>query len=375
MGLILNPVGYRIGHFRSWSDAWYMHRLYYPVFLHNVFLIKTLLHYLLYRFFPNKRSKWVYSHSNIYIFKNKIFISTYIYFSFYWKDFYQSYYRTFLQYKQFITLRMRSFWLKKTLLDRNKYAIRWFLLLYTMEIYVDFLSLEDWGITYNKRFYKKLQNLRLKYSRPDKEFLAVEEIWVILKVLMNMSKFFDKFGSTFLLKFFYSKFKSFSRFVKFKKNRFFWNDEKKRIKGYKWVRYNTVFLLYIMSFTISMLKISNPNITFNNVFNFFEYKDCSNILKKYFIWFAFRPVFLTFKKYIELFILKFGFSVTAKLFWINNFVVNAEFISRYISGAVKLKFQYKDMMIPLRKLLGRLVFFKIKKRLDIFKALKKKKKT
>jgi hypothetical protein len=47
MGLVLNPVAFRVGHSSSWMDAWYMHRMYYPEFLHNVLLLKTLMFFFI----------------------------------------------------------------------------------------------------------------------------------------------------------------------------------------------------------------------------------------------------------------------------------------------------------------------------------------
>ena len=67
MSIVLNPVGYRIGYLNSWSDAWYVHRIYYPAFLHNTLLIKYIISHLAtinaknyYFLFFKKHAKWNY---------------------------------------------------------------------------------------------------------------------------------------------------------------------------------------------------------------------------------------------------------------------------------------------------------------------------
>jgi len=80
MGLVLNPVAFRVGHSSSWMDAWYMHRMYYPEFLHNVLLLKTLMFFLFYDlFFVEKYMYFLYSHLNLILKDNRIFANIYVY--------------------------------------------------------------------------------------------------------------------------------------------------------------------------------------------------------------------------------------------------------------------------------------------------------
>jgi len=69
MGIVMNPIAFRIGHFFSWSDAWFVHRMYYPEFLHGVLLIKTLINFLFYRmlFIDFFYSFFLYSHMTFFL--------------------------------------------------------------------------------------------------------------------------------------------------------------------------------------------------------------------------------------------------------------------------------------------------------------------
>jgi len=107
MGLVLNPVAFRIGHLISWSDAWYMHRINYPVFLHNVLLIKTLIYYVIYHCYPEKRSLWVYSHMNLYLYNYKIFINVFIYSAF--DNIYIKLLVNKMKWKKFKNVRLKTF--------------------------------------------------------------------------------------------------------------------------------------------------------------------------------------------------------------------------------------------------------------------------
>jgi len=80
MGLVLNPVAFRLGHFTTWEDAWFKHRMYYPAFLHNVLSIKTLIFFIFFDFlFLRKFDFFVYSHISLYLRFNKIYIGLYLY--------------------------------------------------------------------------------------------------------------------------------------------------------------------------------------------------------------------------------------------------------------------------------------------------------
>jgi len=78
MGLVINPIGYRIGYTKQWNDSWYLHRMNYPVFVHKSLELKLLLEYCLRRR-PWNRSFWVYSHISYYYYNNKFFVSVFFY--------------------------------------------------------------------------------------------------------------------------------------------------------------------------------------------------------------------------------------------------------------------------------------------------------
>jgi len=118
MGIILNPIGYRIGYKQSWIDAWYVHRSNYSVFIHNILNLKLLINFLFFRYVHLKRSFWVFSNMNIYIFNNNIYANIYIY------DAHstQIYYSATRKFRKIFwkRLRMYSNWFKMQLMDRKK---------------------------------------------------------------------------------------------------------------------------------------------------------------------------------------------------------------------------------------------------------------
>jgi len=112
----MNPIAFRIGHFFSWSDAWFVQRMYYPEFLHNVLLIKTLVNFLFYKmlFINFFNSFFLYSHINFYFFNNKIYLNIFIYdgsdpeYIYSWMR--------YLKWNKMRKLKLKSYWLKKELL-------------------------------------------------------------------------------------------------------------------------------------------------------------------------------------------------------------------------------------------------------------------
>jgi len=58
MGVVLNPVAYRVGYKYSWRDAWYSHRLTYSVFVHDVLAFKAIMLFVFYRYFSYRRAFW-----------------------------------------------------------------------------------------------------------------------------------------------------------------------------------------------------------------------------------------------------------------------------------------------------------------------------
>jgi len=79
MGIILNPIGYRIGYKQSWIDAWYSHRSNYSVFIHNILNIKLLINFLFFKYLSFNKLFWVFSNMNIYIYNNNVYANIYIF--------------------------------------------------------------------------------------------------------------------------------------------------------------------------------------------------------------------------------------------------------------------------------------------------------
>jgi hypothetical protein len=180
MGLVLNPVAFRIGHLISWSDAWYMHRINYPVFLHNVLLIKTLIYYVIYHCYPEKRSLWVYSHMNLYLYNYKIFVNVFIYSAF--DNIFIKLLVNKMKWKKFKNIRLKSYWYKKQLLDQNYLLHESFILMQVMKLNVDKILLDS--IDYKYSFWKvrKIERLKKKYG---KDWTAHEQINTLKRVFSS----------------------------------------------------------------------------------------------------------------------------------------------------------------------------------------------
>jgi len=76
---------------------------------------------------------------------------------------------------------------KKQLIDYNRLAQRWFIIMQCMNIPIDKLSFEH--PTYRFKYYKgrKIRKLKLRYSRNKRDWYAREEI-VLLKRMLHWVK-------------------------------------------------------------------------------------------------------------------------------------------------------------------------------------------
>lgn len=174
----MNPVAFRLGHSITWMDAWYLHRMYYPEFMHNVLLIRTLMFFLFYDlFFAERYMYFVYSHLNIYLKNNRIFAGIYVYDSTDRTFFYN--WLNYLNYDKFKKSKLKTFWLKKQLLNDNILGQNFFLLLNSLNIHLDYMIFENLDVKYSYRLKKKIEILRLRYG---KNFIAREEINMLKKL-------------------------------------------------------------------------------------------------------------------------------------------------------------------------------------------------
>jgi len=70
---------------------------------------------------------------------------------------------------------------------------------------------------------------------------------------------------------------------------------------------------------------------------------------------------LRLKKLVELLLLKFGFNVHVKLFIIDNASVSANFMAKYLAHSFRLGFNFFDIIVPLKKNLGKLMSVRLLK--------------
>jgi hypothetical protein len=359
MGLVMNPVAFRVGHFHSWMDAWFMHRMYYPEFLHNVLLLKTLMFFLFYDlFFMDKYMFFLYSHLNL-LFKNdRIFMNVFVYdctdrtFFYDWLN--------YLNYDKFKRVKLKTFWLKNRLLSDNDYSLDFFLLLYHLNINFDEMEFENIEVKYSWRLQKKIEHLRKKYGE---DFIAREEIVMLERLLLFLKDGFYKFGNLFIVRYFLkwyykNKRKKLLRFP-YKKYKI---KNKSNYLFYKNVKYNYMFLFLILSIFDIFLSRSSPTYPYVQNFNRLENMYA---IRFFFYWFVLRSVYFVFSKFVELILIKFGIRAYCRFFVLNNSCIIALFIARFIAIGIYSRFSFKDLMIPIRRSLHRLMYIRVYKKLSV----------
>jgi len=162
MGVVLNPVAYRVGYKYSWKDAWYSHRLTYSAFIHDVLAFKALMFFVFFRYFSYKRAFWLYSHANVYIFNNKIFVNLYLYDA----NEVQMYYDVARRYRKVGWFRLNavSGWFKNHFFDRKSRLKRFHYFTRTIRFIYDLMAYEDFRYILRKdrRTVFKLKELHYK---------------------------------------------------------------------------------------------------------------------------------------------------------------------------------------------------------------------
>jgi len=182
MGYSLNPVEYRIGYTRSWEDSWYLKDIFYPVFLHRILLLKSLINYLMYYGnYPNRESSWVFSHSEFTFRKNILCINIYMYDTILSGIFYDQTRK--IKKKIFKSIRLPTFWMKKKIFDKKFRSQRLLKVMNLMNIFVSNQLIDHFKYRsfegFERRWMNKLKRLRRKYG---KKWLGEEEIyfWQVL---------------------------------------------------------------------------------------------------------------------------------------------------------------------------------------------------
>ena len=433
MGVVLNPVAYRVGYKYSWKDAWYSHRLTYSVFVHDVLAFKALLLFIFYRYFSYRRAFWLYSHTNIYIFNNKIFVNLYLYDS----NEVQMFYNLSKRYKKIGWYRLNSIsgWFKGHFLDRKSRVKRFHFFTRALRFLYDILVFEDFRYVlrkdrrtvfklkemHNKKtIYPLSKDIKIYYNKKLKSFRIIdfnltyskgiwlpwEEIkpyrlpvrnmvfhtnhlsvkwWVnrfnlfykksIKKILNNEKVYIKKNLKSILKKKRKFEFKE-KKNSKMTKKRYFRKFAKRiKRKNIQWKRDLDHINIFKNKRRFSKSFLNKKNLYFqyvksNNRLLFTFLACCSKLfssltyiydrkifmrkwVRKVIRFFAFfflkKNILKIYGKLVEYIASCLDLNVNVKVYALNNNSVGATFISRYIAIGLRSKFDYLDMMIPIRK--------------------------
>jgi len=342
MGLVINPTAFRIGYVKAWTDAWYLHRMHYPVFVHKSLEIKALLQYILLRYYPAQWSHWIYSHATYYYLGNKFQISLFVYDG---NDPYQ-YMRLARNHRfgWFRKSKFYKFWTKKQLLDLQFFYQRWFLLCQAMNFDFEALTLDSLKWRVNKRHLRKIDGLRKKYGR----FWVAREELFIWKFPINMTSedSFNKMGMT-LLNLLYKMY-----IMPKIKSSFDSRDLGYVDSGYNVLQSHKIFYFFF-SYINKILKYI-PTYPVG-LFNRLTYKACYRIFRMYFVY---KPYWTNLSKLYELILLFINVNSKIKVYILDNSHLNAAYLARYIITCLRAKFDYRDTMIPIRKTLLKIMLAK-----------------
>jgi len=431
MGVVLNPVAYRVGYKYSWKDAWYAHRLTYSVFVHDVLAFKALMLFVFYRYFSYRRAFWLYSHLNIYIFNNKIFVNLYLYDA----NEVQLYYNLARRYKKIGWYRLNTIsgWFKGHFFDRKSRIKRFHYFTRTLRFFYDMLAYEDFRyvvrkdrrtvfklkeLHYKKNLNPLAKNIKFFYNKKLKTFrmanfysslsglwLSWEEIkpfrlpfrnmvfhtnHLSVKWWTNRFRLFYKKGikriqdneKRYLRKRLrnYEKMKDFKfekredskitekrYFRKFSKrilNRKLQQEREladinafknERRFSKKFLNKKNLYFRYIKSnnrllFTfLSFLSKLFSTMTFAYDRKIFMRKWVRKVIRFYTYFFFKKSVIKFYGKFVEHLASCLNLNFNVKIYILNNNSVGATFISRFIAIGLRSKFDYLDMIIPIRK--------------------------
>jgi len=336
MGLVLNPFAFRVGHSKSWSDSWYLISTEYAEFLHSSLFIKSFIYYVLYKYYPTRFSTWLVSHIEILFFNNTMYLWLYLYEAS-GKHKITKYIRMF-RFGLFRAYRMRSYWFKKQIFDKNPIALATFNFL---RVFRSGLERRHRSILSNYVFDRdkrdKISYLKNKYGRT---WLGREEIIILKSVL----RFFFYSANPYGLKYFSFFLKSL--FVSPLK---FYALRMSKIRSIR-------IILFFYSFMQSVIK-TWPIHSINE--RGFVSKFIFSFLRKTVYWLFFVPFVNQLSRFIEYLCSWFGVSCVVRVCILTNFSLNALFIARYIMNAIKNGFNYLDIVFPIRKTLNSFMTLRI----------------
>ena len=438
MGVVLNPVAYRVGYKYSWKDAWYSHRLTYSVFVHDVLAFKAIMLFVFYRYFSYKRAYWLYSHLNIYIFNNKIFVNLYLYDA----NEVQLYYNLARRYKKIGWYRLNSIsgWFKGHFFDRKSRIKRFHYFTRTLRFFYDMLAYEDFRYVvrkdrrtvfklkelHNKKTYNPLAknvfffyNKKLKSFRMANFYTSMNSIWLpweeikpyrlpfknmvfhmnhlsvkwwtsrfrlfykkgIKKILKNEKKYIKKKlkGLETIKEFKFEKrenskmtekryFSKFSKRILNKKTQYereladinsFKNERRFSKKFlnqknfyFRYIRSNNRLLFTFLAFLGKLFS----TMTYAYDRKIFMRKWVRKVIRFYTYYFFKKTVIKLYGRFVEHIASCLNLNFNIKIYILNNNSVGATFISRFIAIGLRSKFDYLDMIIPIRKNLRRQMY-------------------
>jgi len=342
MGLVINPTAFRIGHVKAWTDAWYLHRMHYPVFVHKSLEVKTLLQYILLHKYPSQWSHWIYSHTTYYYFNNKFYVSLFVYDGNDPHNYYVS--AKDHKYGWFRKSKFNRFWTKRQLLDLQFLYQRWFLLCQVMNLDFEELELDSLKWRIKKRGLRKIHGLKKKYGST---WVAREELF-IWKFLIGMTSedSYNKMGVT-ILNLLYKWYIMPKLRSSFRSPDFDLVDTAHNVlKSHK-------ILYFFFSYIDRILKII-PTYPVG-LFNRLTYKATYKFFRMYFI---FKPYWINLSKLYELILLYINVNSKVRVYLLDNIHLNASYMARYIMTCLRLRFDYRDTMIPIKKTLLKIMFSK-----------------
>jgi len=327
MGLVLNPFAHRIGHTKSWSDSWYLVSTEYVEFLHSSIFLKSFIYYILYKFYPTRFSSLLLIHTEILFFNNVMYIWLYLYEA---SGRYKiTKYIRKLKFGHFKGYKMRTFWLKKRIFDRNPIALGIFNFIKAFGPH-----LEKYPIVENYVFENKNRNkiayLKKKYGPT---WLGKEEVVIFRSVLGIFKNSVNPYSMRYLSIILNSLYLSPM------------HDYKLNEKKMKALRIFIFFVSYLLSLIRTWPYYRSKKLAFTSKIIFV-------LLRRTVYWLFFIPFIKQLSKFLEYLCSFFGVSSVVRASILTNFSLSAFFIARYIMTAIKNGFNYLDIVFPIRKTLN-----------------------
>jgi hypothetical protein len=402
MGVVLNPIAYRMGYKFSWFDAWFTHRSTYSMFVHHIFKIKLLITFIFYRYFYYKLLNWMFSHTNVYIFNNKIFVNIFLY------DTNERSYKlhkllVFYRYIPWNEVLIISEWFKYQILDRRKLLKRFFNFTRATRFFFDLFNFANIGpllnwnntyrklkrlkrkklgrphiiiknfIRYNKKYGKvftkdnKVKILRSlhKIKKTRSQWIAREELIIFRRSFYKMTRKLNGFALKWWI-YHYNLYYSNKKSLRAKKEKF---KELKNVFRNEQAKSNIKIFIIFCSFLNKFL------VKYNRIFpaRNFAYRSLRKFLKFFFFFFVKKKMLFVLKNFLEYVLIYINSYVNIKFFIFGNKTITANFLARFLANGFRKRISYLNLIKPILKNLNRLLATKYKGSKKDFKILFRKK--